>query len=213
MLLLLVLLAGCADRDAAPADGDATPRPWLRGDAWSYRLALSDGDATDDWRVLGVAVFGGVEVIEVASVTARQRGTSSEVGSFDARTLALRHVDAEGLTLDFDPAEVWLMPPEDRSYQTRVTETRPEGVRTARVAYAVVHEGEDVIDTEAGTFAAERFTVRKTTLGAAGSREETSTYWWSPVVANVVRQDVGGQTVRTLTSYALVDGPRTVPGR
>lgn len=207
------LLAGCAD-EQTPSGDDAGPAlAWLEGDRWSYRLSLSDGSATDDWTVLGPAVVNGHDVVQVASTTVRQRGTSSEVGSFDARTLALRHVDGDGITLDFDPAEVWLMPPEDRSYQTQITEARPAGTRTARASYTIVHEGEDVIDTEAGVFSADRFLVRKTTFTDAGSREEVSTYWWSPAVANVVRQDVSGATVRTLTSYELVDGTRAVPGR
>lgn len=212
LLLLALLLAGCSGREVPPAAEDAAPSPWLAGDRWAYRLALVDGDATDDWTVLGPALFGDQAVIQVASTTTRQRGTSSEVGSFDARTLALRHVEGDGLVLDFDPAEVWLLPVGDRTYETTITETRPQGQRTARASYTVTHEGQDVVETGAGVFSAERFTVRKTTFMDGGSREEASTYWWSPAAMNVVRQDSGGTTVKTLTSYSLVDGPRSVPG-
>ena len=213
-LLAALILAGCAFPGDGTVDDEGAPaHAWLPGDRWSYRLALSDGPATDEWTVLGGASFGDTPVLQVQSTTVRASGaSSSEVGSFDARTLALRHVEGDGLVLDFDPAEVWLLPAEDRTYTSQVTETRPQGQRTARIAYTVTYEGEDSIDTEAGFFSAERFTVRRTTLLEGGSREETSTYWWAPVAMNVVRQDSGGVTVKTLTSYALVDGPRTVPG-
>lgn len=210
-LALVALLAGCSTPGEAP-EGTGDAHPWLPGDRWTYRLTLSDGPATDDWRVLGPAVLDGRAVLQVASTTVRSQGSSSEVGSFDARTLALRHVDAEDLVLDFDPAEVWLVPAADRTYTTQVSEARPEGTRTARVSYTVTHEGQDVIDTEAGVFSAERFTVRKTTFTDTGSREESSVYWWAPVAVNVVRQDAGGVTVRTLTGYELMEGTRTVPG-
>lgn len=212
-LLAAFLLAGCFGRDAGPGGegGAGAPAPWLFGDRWTYRLQLGCGEARDEWVVQGTTDLEGRTLVQVRSITTGCL-EADEIGSFDARTLALRHVQTGDIRVTFDPAEVWLLPAQDRTYAVRKTVDAGEGTVEERATYTIDHIGPETIETDAGNFAAERFEVVRTVLLPGASRETRSTYWWSAVAMNVVRQDSSGETVRSLVEYRLADGSRTVPG-
>lgn len=210
-VLAAALLAGCAGDDAVPQEGGPA---WLPGDRWTYRLDLGGAPLADTWTVLGPGEVDGRAVLDVESVTRGPGVDARDVGSFDAATLALVRVVTADATIAYDPSDVQLLPPADRAASSLQRETRGGTVVETRVGHDVRYAGVESVATDAGTFAAHRFEVRETRHGPSGTAESASTYWWAPAAVNVVRHEAPDGTVyRTLVSYALAEGARTLPDR
>lgn len=199
--LVLLLLAGCVGKQAAPIGDFTEPvaQPvWKLGDVWAYRYDGSSGSGTFAWRVERVENLSGVPHYVV---TAGAREIFYRVDNLGFTREAVdgkisREISPSAWRVVAFPLRV------GQSWSMKYVEKRPIEQETESVERRCAAEGRDTVTVPAGTFATIRIVCTNALTNAW-----VLTLWYAPFVNHMVKDEyplkTGGRSSRELLNFSL----------